>query len=255
MLKKGGAQLPGNAEELGGELNGLAALSSTFLDRFIHHFHRRTRTVAPQARHFNGLLQCPNKRNLERLEETVPDTQDQALHHFLSASAWDDQPLCNQIAKDVDRLLGGGSDTGLFIDPSAFPKKGRQFVGTQRQWCGRLGKLENCQLGVFAALGRGHHACLIDKRLYLPKEWTDDLNRCQRAGVREPQVDYRSTANLALEIIESADANLVRYAWIGVDAEFGKQPWFLNHLDQAGTVFMADVQSSTHVKYSIPCST
>ena len=76
------------------------------------------------------------------------------------------------------RLLGGKEDSALFIDESGIPKKGKMSVGVSRQWCGQLGKTDNCQVAVFATLGYGRFSTPIDCRLYLPKSWTDDKERC-----------------------------------------------------------------------------
>ena len=82
----------------------------------------------------------------------------------------------------------GNPDGVLVFDPSAFPKKGTASVGVQRQWCGRLGKIDNCQVGIYLAyVGRSEHA-LVDVRLYLPKEWARDRQRRQAAGVPRNQV-------------------------------------------------------------------
>ena len=84
--------------------------------------------------------------------------------------------------QEANRLLGGHADSALLIDESGCPKQGTHSVGVARQWCGQLGKVENCQVGVFAALSRGTGVTLIDERLFLPEAWTNDPARCQAAG-------------------------------------------------------------------------
>ena len=120
---------------------------------------------------------------MERMEEVVPGADHQALQHMLSESAWEDRAVLDQVAQEASRHLGGYADSSLIIDESGCPKKGTQSVGVARQWCGQLGKVENCQVGVFAALGRGAAATLIDERLFLPEPWTADSKRCQAAGI------------------------------------------------------------------------
>ena len=116
---------------------------------------------------------------MERMAEAVPDSDDQVLQNFLTHSSWDYRPVMDRVARKADTLLGAEHGVGLYIDESAFQKKGDKSVGVARQWNGRLGKQENCQVGVFGALGRGDRVSLIDARLYLPKEWTEDPRRCE----------------------------------------------------------------------------
>ena len=119
------------------------------------------------------------RKNMQRMEEIVPESKEQSLQHFLSNSPWDGRGVMGQVALDVDAELGGHEDTMLMIDESGLPKKGDESVGVARQWCGQLGKVDNCQVAVFAALGRGERASLVDARLYLPKVWTNDKTRCE----------------------------------------------------------------------------
>ncbi len=103
------------------------------------------------------------------MEERVIETVYDLLQYCLSDSQWDWRPLNNQIAKDGDRLLGGYNDSALIIDETGLPKKGKKSVGVARQWCGQLGKVDNCQVAVFATIARGSFSLPIDFRLYLPE--------------------------------------------------------------------------------------
>lgn len=174
------------------------------------------------------------------MAEAVADSDWQSMQHFLSHSPWEHRPVQEQIAKDCDRLLGGSPDTGLMFDETSFPKKGKMSVGVARQWCGRLGKTDNCQTAVFGALSMGPHVALIDERLYLPKEWTDDQKRCAKAGVPD-DLEFKTKSQLALEMVRSARAWGIRFAWVGIDAGYGKEPAFLSVLNDEGEIFMADV--------------
>ena len=138
-----------------GLLAGIGQRFVNFCDRFGSHFRSRTRTVETTVKHYlRGLFQAETK-NRERMEEVVPEADHQALQHRLSESAWEERAVLDQVAQEANRLLGGHPDSRLLIDESGCPKKGKRSVGVARQWCGQLGKVENCQVGVFAALGRG----------------------------------------------------------------------------------------------------
>ena len=144
------------------------------------------------------------KRNMERMVEAVPDSDYQVLQNFLTHSSWGYRPVIDKVARNADALFGGELGTGLYIDESAFEKKGDQSVDVARQWNGRLGKQDNCQIGVFGALGRADRVCIIDARLYLPTEWTDDPRRCERADVPRAEQVHRTKLELAQEIVRHA---------------------------------------------------
>jgi len=158
-----------------------------------------------------GLMQA-EKRNMERMAEAVPDTDDQVLQNFLTHSSWDHRAVMDRVARKAGTLLGADRDVGLYIDESAFQKKGDKSVGVARQWNGRLGKQDNCQVGVFGALGRGDRVSLIDARLYLPQEWTDDPRRCEHAAVPRAHQVHRTKLELALEIVRHARQSGVQAA-------------------------------------------
>jgi SRSO17 transposase len=158
----------------------------------------------------------------------------------------------DRIAADANGLLGRKVGTGLYIDDSAFAKKGEQSVGVARQWNGRLGKQDNCQVGVFGALGRADRVCLIDARLYLPKEWTEDPERCERADIPRVERLHRTKLELAQEIIVDARRKGVRFDWVGVDGGYGNSLEFLQFLQERDEVFVADIHSDRHIYLSDP---
>ncbi len=198
-----------------------------------------------------GLFQA-EKRNMERIAEVVPDTDDQALQHFLSYSPWSHREVMDHVAIDVNKRLGGSPNTCLILDESAFPKKGRASAGVARQWCGRLGKVENCQVGVFAALASEGEVALTDARLYLPEAWVNDPKRCKRAKIPEEERRYRSKPQLALEMVRHARRIGVSFAWVGVDSFYGADGAFLRALDADGEVFVADVKASQRIYLEDP---
>jgi len=223
-----------------------------FCDRFGGYFRRQTRTVETAAQHYlRGLLQAETK-NMERMEEVIPEADHQALQHMLSESAWAEQAVLDQVAQDANRLLGDQADSSLIIDESGFPKKGRHSVGVGRQWCGQLGKVENCQVGVFAALGCGTNATLIDERLFLPEAWTQDPKRCQAAGIPATHRDFQRKHDLALEMIAHARRQGIGFAWVGFDGLYGSDPALLRALDDRGEVFMGDVHKDQRLYLDDP---
>ena len=231
-----------------------------FGEEFAAHFRLRTRDVRRQSQQYlQGLMQA-SKKNMERMAEVVPDSDEQVLQHFLSNSTWDERGVLDQVALGADALLGGSEDSALLIDESSFTKKGDKSVGVARQWSGRLGKVDNCQVGVFAALCKGSVSTLIDTRLYLPKVWAQDKRRCRAAGVPAEARRERSKVDLALDMVGASRRLDVRFQWVIADGGYGKDPQFLRALEEQGERFMVDVHQDQHIyledpKLHVPPST
>jgi SRSO17 transposase len=196
--------------------------------------------------YLHGLMQA-RRRNIERIRDAVPESDEQALQHFISNSPWDERAVLDQVARDANAVLGGTDESFLLIDESGFPKKGRESVGVGRQWCGRLGKVDNCQTAVFASLGQGSLATLIDTALFLPEAWTRDQARMNKVGVPQEAQTYRTKHELALDLIERALGNGVQFSWIGFDGFYGENGQLLRMIEGAGLTFMADVHRDQRV--------
>lgn len=216
-----------------------------------HFFVTKTRTVASQAFHYlSGLVQSVRK-NVERMTEVVPDSDYQSLQHFVTHSPWESRPVMDQVAIDAGDLFGGSPDVGLIIDETSFPKAGKKSVAVNRQWCGTLGKVDNCQVGVFSSLVHGPSAALVDGRLYVPKEWTDDSDRCRKAGIPKDIV-FKSKSQLALDSVRHLHEIGIRFSWVGIDGGYGKEPHFLSMLDEDGELFVADVHKDQSIYLGDP---
>ncbi len=134
------------------------------------------------------------------------------------------------------------------MDGSDFPKQGRKSVGVARQYCGRLGKVANCQAGMFLAYVSPLGRALVDKGLYLPESWTLDKDRCAAAGVPEERQSYRSKTALALELLERAlGLGHLKAGWVAGDDAFGMSPSFREGLAGLGLRYVLDVPGSTPV--------
>ena len=197
-------------------------------------------------RYLHGLAQA-DEATFAAMAAVVEDGCEQQFQHFISNSPWQHEPVVEQLARDADRLLGGKPDSALILDESSFVKQGERSVGVARQWCGRLGKVDNCQVAVFAVLTDGTRHTPVDMRLYLPKRWIDDRFRCDRAGIPVEARRLRAKSELALEMVGAARARGMRFGWVGVDGGYGKEPAFLRALDDAGEVFVADVHCTQQV--------
>jgi SRSO17 transposase len=132
-----------------------------------------------------GLLSDVKHKNIESIAYRFGQSR-LPLQGFIGWDAWDDAPLREELRGQVRRHLG--QDDGVLVfDPSGCPKSGRESVGVARQWCGRLGKVDNCQVAIYLGYVSRQGHTLGDTRLYLPKAWTKDKARLDKAGV--PPVD------------------------------------------------------------------
>src|SRR5579884_1335469 len=191
-------QLLADAEVDPALLRGVLPRLERFLDPFVASLQRSEQ--GQHARHYvAGLLSNLPDKNVESIAYLY-DQQREPLQQFMGQSPWDHQPWLTELAQQVGQQLGS-PDGILVFDPSAFPKKGEASVGVQRQWCGRLGKVDNCQVGIYLAyVGRTEQA-LVDVRLYLPKEWAKDKKRRAKAGVPRT-TRFRTRHELALEMLD-----------------------------------------------------
>jgi len=220
--------------------------------RFASHFATRTRDMSPQAaQYLQGQFTCQGENNLKAFEKWVPETDYQSLHHFISRSPWEDKPVIDDIAQSVKPLIGSVEYGSLHIDESGLPKQGSHSVGVTRQYCGRLGKVDNCQMGVFLGYTNGSSRILVDKRLYLPQSWTKDKARMKQCGVPE-EVEFQTKAQLGLEMIREAQKREMPYAFIGMDTHYGQQPWLLAELEADDECYIADVPCDIRVWRNCP---
>jgi SRSO17 transposase len=231
----------------GSLIEGIADAFRGLAARYGHFFATRGRdNTAVAQRYLQGLTQAPSC-TFQGMSDVVEGGCAQQFQHFISKSPWQHEPVVAQIGFDADQLLGGQPDSCLIIDETSFPKQGDRSVGVARQWSGRLGKIDNCQVAVFCVQSNGQRHAPIDTRLYLPKKWVEDQARCEQAGIPVAAQRVTSKSQHALEMVLAARACGRRFGWVGVDAGYGKEPAFLRALDDAGEAFVADVHRTQRV--------
>lgn len=165
---------------------------------------------------------------------------EQQLHHFISVSDWDAKGVMERVACQVeDTFQKGKQPKGLLLDETSWQKKGKNSVGVAKQYLGSIGKIANGQVVVFAAMAQANQVGLVDAELYLPKEWTQDEQRRQQAGVPKEHYEYQTKAQLALQMIEGLEGK-VSYEWIGADSIYGNSKRLRQGLDKQGKCFVLD---------------
>jgi SRSO17 transposase len=224
-------------------LTGVLPRLEAFLQPFVQVLQSTgQRTHASQ--YVQGLLSDLDGKDIESIAY-LHDQDRQGLQKYIGQAEWNHRPMITELVQQVGTELG--EDDGVLVfDPSAFAKKGTESVGVQRQWCGRLGKIENCQVGIYFGYVSRHEHALVDFRLFVPKEWARRKRRRAKAGV-PAEVRFQTRHALMLEMLDEHGA-ILPHAWIAGDDELGRSSWFRQQLRQRHEQYLLAVPSNTLVR-------
>lgn len=164
------------------------------------------------------------------------------MPEFLAQHRWSEDRLRDRLHQLVLAEHQGPHTVGV-IDETSDPKKGDKTPGVQKQWCGRLGKTENCVVTVHLGLALGDFHCLLDGELFLPESWDTDRERCREAGIPDDMV-YRPKWEIALELLDRAAGNGLQFDWLTFDEGYGSKPEFLRELAARKQRYVAEVPRS-----------
>ncbi|MBL8424895.1 MAG: transposase [Candidatus Accumulibacter phosphatis] len=178
------------------------------------------------------------------MAETVADSRYQPPHHMLNESNWDRRAVRRQLVVDANTHFGYAS--ALLLDESSFGKKGNLSAGVARQWNGRLVKVDDCQVGVFAAVTPDGVASVVDADLYLPRMWTQDTTRCEVVGVPEEAQVFRTKGEIALDMVMRLRREGLHFAFVAFDGGYGRLPWLLGELDGEAPLNGDHASSAAH---------
>jgi SRSO17 transposase len=221
----------------------LRAALKAAVARLAPHFPNQA-ARATAAAYLQSLLSPVERKNSWQLAEAAGLANPYGFQHLLGRAHWDAEAVRDAHRQAV--LAGlGQEDAVLAIDETGFIKKGTKSAGVARQYCGASGKLDNCQVGVFLSwqTARGH--ALLDRALYLPREWTDDPARCRAAGIPEG-VPFATKPELARRLLERALSAGARPAWVVADTVYGadaKLRFFLEANEQPYVLAVTSAQS------------
>ena len=196
------------------------------------------------AEYLSGLVSDLERKNVESIAYRL-DQDRRNLQHFIGAAQWNHRPLFLELARQVGEELGE-QDGVIVFDPSAFPKQGKQSVGVARQWCGRLGKTESCQVAIYMAYVSRKDQALVNTRLYLPEDWAKDRKRRGAAGVPK-DVRFQTRHRQALDMLKE-QGELLPHAWIGGDDEMGRNTFFRRDLNDLNEQYLLAVPSNTLIR-------
>ena len=225
-----------------------------FLIPYESKFRVYRKTVKEHAYQFvKGLFVAERgKRNIERMTEKVKDSDYESLQHTISNSTWDTKGLTQQAAVNAAKVLRHLGLVGLTIDEKAHLKKGKKSAGVARQYAGVIGKVENCQVGVYASLNADKYSTIINHRLYLPKEWTQDKQRCAEAGIREEEIAFKTKPQLACEMVEELIAWGISFDYINGDGLYGHGYELAKCIERLGKKYVLDIHSNETLYLSEP---
>ncbi|HLN30291.1 MAG TPA: IS701 family transposase [Gemmataceae bacterium] len=211
-----------------------------YLKRFDNCFERKD-TRAHLGVYVGGQLSDLQEKSVEPIA-LAADVAPRTLQEFLSQLKWDEDRLRDRLQQIVVAEQAGPNVVGI-IDETSDPKKGDKTPGVQKQWCGRLGKNENCMVTVHLGFAQGDFHCLLEGELFLPESWDQDRERCREAGIPDDVV-YRPKWRIALELYDRAVANGVHFDWLTFDEGYGGKPEFLRELSARHQSYVAEVPRS-----------
>jgi SRSO17 transposase len=225
------------------QVRGCQDRLTKFLGRYLPHFYRvEQRANADLV--IRGLLSGLQRKTCEPIA-VAAGVHRKPIQFFVGAGKWDDEAVMAELRRHVAEELGDDRAV-LVIDATTFPKSGADSCGVARQWCGRLGKQENCQTGVFLVYAAPGGYAPLDRRLYLPEDWAADQARRARCHVPEA-VAFREKWRIAAEMLERCGGGLP-HGWVVGDDEFGRPARFRAWLRGQGERYVLDVPSDTIVR-------
>jgi SRSO17 transposase len=217
------------------------------LERFLHRYLPRFYRVEQHELAvvvLQGKLSGLERKTSEPIAY-LAGLQRKPVQHFVGAGAWDDESVMAELRRHVAQERAD-PDGVLVLDPSGFAKTGEASCGVARQWCGRLGKVENCQVGVFLTYATARGYAPLDRQLYLPREWAEDGGRREETHVPEAAT-FREAWRIGLDLLDRSGAD-VPFGWVAGDDEFGRASAFRAALRERRLRYILDVPCNTSIR-------
>jgi len=205
--------------------------------------------AAPARAYCQGLLLPGERKSVEpmaaRLDPARVQAAHQSLHHVVAKADWSDEAVLAAVRQEVLPLIERhGPITHWIVDDTSFPKKGRHSVGVARQYCGQIGKQDNCQVAVTLSVANEHASLPVAYRLYLPEAWANDPAQRAKAGVPE-EVAFQIKPQIALAQIRATLAAGISPGIVLMDAGYGVDTHLRDEISALGLLYVAGLQSST----------
>ncbi|MFT4213369.1 MAG: IS701 family transposase [Microbacterium sp.] len=220
--------------------SGLDEIAALIGPRFSRSEPRRNAVA-----YLEGLLSARERKNSWTLSEQAGQAVPDPMQRLLSTTGWDPDAVCDDLRSYVTGHLG---DRGgiLIVDETGFLKKGDRSAGVARQYTGTAGRIENAQVGVFLTYATAKGRTFLDRELYLPKAWTEDPERCRRAGVPDSR-GFQTKPELAMQMLARAIDGGVPASWVTGDAVYGQYYRLRKSLEDRGMSYVLAVPASQRV--------
>lgn len=196
-------------------------------------------------KYIKGLMSRAERKNGWQMSEILGESTPYRIQQFINRGRWSADELRDVLQKYVKEKFQDKSGV-LVVDETGFLKQGKMSAGVQRQYSGTAGRVENCQIGVFMNYAVNEKFCCIDRKLYIPRQWTDDKERCNKAGIPE-EYQFRTKTQMALEMIKRAYENGIPFEWVAGDSVYGADSRIQNYLEEKNKKYMFAVSGKEYV--------
>lgn len=207
-----------------------AAELQTVLARFDRHF-TRSELRRRVGSYVQALILPVERKNGWQMAEACGDKTPYAVQNLLGRAVWSADAVRDDLTRYVVEHLGD-AEAVLAIDETGFLKKGDKSAGVARQYSGTAGRIENCQIGVFLTYASHRGRTFLDRRLYLPKAWTSDPERCRAVGIAEEEMEFATKPQIARRMIERAINAEVPFGWVVGDSVYGSESKMRSWLEE-----------------------
>jgi SRSO17 transposase len=232
-----------DAEVSAADISDCCLRLELFLQRYLPRFYRLEQHELARVV-LQGKLSNLQRKTSEPIAY-LADRPRKPVQNFVGAGRWDDEAVMAELRCHVGEAMAD-PDAVMVVDPSGFPKKGTKSCGVARQWCGHLGKVDNCQVGVFLAYVTATGYAPVDRQLYLPEDWADDEERRQQTQVPQ-EVAFQESWRIGLKLLDRS-ATTLPFGWVAGDDELGRASAFRAQLRHRNWRYVLDVPSNTSMR-------
>ena len=218
---------------------------SLFFGEFMPYWSRSDAMFQAQD-YLKGLLTSHQSKNCWNLAESTHQLGPQGPQRVLRTVKWNESLVKGKMQEIALKHLGEDTERGFIIDESGFPKSGNCSVGVQRQYCGSVGKVTNCQVGVFMGSISSKGFAFLDYRLYLPKSWNQESLRWEKAGIPCETV-FKTKPQLAVDMLEELREQAIPINWVATDSVYGNSPLLRAYLFEKTIPFVCGISSTTRL--------
>jgi len=223
-----------------------------YLSDYQEIFRNKTKKFFDKAQLYTQGILVSHRCNIEHITDNLAEPNYFQMQHFITDSNWSYRDAIDIAAIQTSNSLRKVKLTGLILDESGVEKKGDKSVGVGWQYCGNVGKTANSQVAVMGCLSNGDFASMVDARLYLPKDWCNDSQRCEKAGIPEQEREFKTKIDLAYEIVLYQMELGTSFDYVGADGFYGNDCTLAHRIDRLGLLYMFDIRSNQSVYLEKP---